>query len=190
MNSRFILLLFGFLLVGACSSHNRNGNNIESGIAEDSIKASLTSDDKTPATSLPDWAKELGLIEPQNMELVADKSHLTSFDDPAEGFNSITLVYSGIYDTAMQQAFIIARAAKLRPSKEYIALWKQASHAKRGNLVKGIAYMNYDLLTRNNDFLIYVQVDEKGKLTLSATDMKQLNLLLGKHTGISNRKKL
>ena len=89
----------------------------------------------------------------------------------------------------MHQASRIAKAAKLPTSNKYKALKKQAERNGHGNRVKGIAYMNYDLSTRDIDFLIYVQVDEKGMLTVSATDMKQMNQQLRKHSGIVNRKK-
>jgi len=187
MYSKIVFLLFVIGLVFACSSYDQKGKDTNDSIAVDSTN--IFADDLTPATSVPDWAKELGLSEPQNMKLLADMSHLTSAGEPAEGFNSVTLVYSGNYDTAMNQARSIAKAAKLTPSKEYIALKKQAAHSGQHNMVKGIAYLNYDLSTRDIDFLIYVQVDEKGMLTVSVTDMKQMNLQLSKHVGIENRKK-
>lgn len=187
MNSKIVFLLLGMVLVFACSSHEQKGKDTNEAMAVDTAK--LFTDDNTPATSLPDWAKKLGLIEPQNMQLVANMSHLTSVVEPAEGFNSITLVYSGNYETAIKQSSRIARSAKLPLSKEYKARKKQAERAGHGIMVKGIAYMNYDLSTRDIDYLIYVTVDDKGMLTISATDMKQMNLQLSKHAGVANRKK-
>ena len=187
MNIKIVLLLFSIVLVIACSSIDQKGKVMNDSITADSAK--VATDGHITGTSLPDWAKRLGLSEPKNMKLVPDMSHLTSAVMPGEGFNSVTLVYSGNYDTAMNQATRIAKAAKLPPSKEYKAFRKQAIHAGHVNMVKGIAYMNYDLSTRDTNFLIYVQVDEKGMLTVSATDMKQMNLQLSKNAGIVNRKK-
>ena len=187
MKCNFLLLLSVIVLTFACSSPDQKGKDMNDSTAADSVNA--VTDHQTPATSLPDWAKKLGLSEPKHMQLVPGMSHLTSDMEPAEGFNSVTLVYSGNYDYAMNEASRIAQAAKLPLSKEYKALKLQADRTGHGNMLKGVAYMNYDLSTRDTDYLIYVQVDEKGILTVSATDMKQMNLQLRKHAGIENRKK-
>jgi hypothetical protein len=171
----------------ACSSPDQKGQGKNDAIVSDS--SGIIKDNLTPATSLPEWARQLGLIEPLCMALVPNKSHQTSANEPDEAFNSVTLTYSGDYDTAMKQASRIAQAAKLPLSKDYKAMRNQAERAGRGDRLKGIAYMNYDLSTRDKDFLIYVQVDDKGLLTLSATDMRQLNKQLSKHEGMANRLK-
>ena len=116
------------------------------------------------------------------MRLVKDLSHLTSAVEPTEGFNSVTLVYTGTYENAMKQASRIAKAARLPKSKEYKALKRHAKRSGHGYKAKGITFMNYDLSTRDINFLVYVRVDEQGKLTLSATDMKQMNYQLKRHT--------
>lgn len=189
MNNKNLLFLFIIMFLIACSAAEQKSAVPDDSIAMDSLKTEEPLvDSLTHVASLPDWAKELGLSEPRNMQLVTGMSHVTSAVEPGEGFNSVTLVYSGNYDTAMNQAGRIAKAAKLPQSKKYKELMKQASHVGHGNKVKGITYMNYDLSTRDIDFLIYVQVDEKGTLTVSATDMKQMNRQLGKHAGIENRK--
>lgn len=164
------------MLFCACSSLDQQGKEPNDSIATGSAR--IITDDHTPATRLPAWAKVLGLSEPKNMYLVKHSSHLTSAVDPREGFNSVTLVYTGAYENAMNQASHIAKAARLPKSKEYKALKRQARQAGHNYKAKGIAYMNYDLSTRDIKFLIYVRVDEKGKLTLSATDMKQMNYQL------------
>jgi hypothetical protein len=187
MNSKMVYFLFGIALAFACSSPEHKGKDTNDSIGTDSVKTAT--DDHTPATTLPVWARKLGLREPKNMHLIKGMSHLTSAVEPREGFNSVTLVYSGNYDTAMNQARRIARAARLPQSKEYKSLSKLARRRSHANRIKGIAYMNYDFSTRDTDYLIYVKVDEKGMLKLSATDMKQLNLQLNKHKGIGNRKR-
>jgi hypothetical protein len=171
----------------ACSSPDQKGQGKSDTLVSDS--SSKFNNDFTPATSLPEWAKQLGLTEPRHMTLVAEKSHLTSAEEPDEAFNSVTLTYTGNYDTAMNQAALLAKAAKLPLSKDYLAMLKVAKKSGHSNRMKGVAYMNYDLSTRDIDFLIYVQVDDKGTLTLSATDMIQMNEQLKKHSGIANRMK-
>jgi hypothetical protein len=189
MNFKNVHLLFIVVIITACTAAERKVKVANDSIVADSSgKAILKTDSITPATSLPDWAKALGLNEPRNMQLVPGMSQQTFAEEPSEGFNSVTLVYTGNYDTAMNQAARIAKIAKLPPSKEYKELKKQVTRAGHGNKLKGIAYMNYDLSTRDIDYLIYVQVDPKGMLTVSATDMKQMNKQLGKHMGIENRK--
>ena len=190
MNSKILLCLFGIVISFACSPVEKKGKASDETISADSPgTGSPAIDSVILATLLPDWAKKIGLTEPQHMQQVKELSHVTSSEDPTEGFNSVTLVYAGNYDTAMNQATIIAKAAGLPLSKEYKELKKQATRAGHGNKIKGIAYMNYDLSTRDIDFLIYVKADEKGLLTISATDMKQMNKQLGKHAGIEKRKK-
>jgi len=179
------LFLLSVMSLCSCSSPDQKGQSKNDSIVSDT--PGTFKDHVTPATSLPEWAKQLGLIEPVNLALVPEKSHLTSADVPDESFNSVTLTYTGNYDTAMNQAGRIARAAKLPLSKDYKAMRKQAERAGHGKRFKGIAYMNYDLSTRDIDFLVYVEVDEKGTLTLSATDMKQMNKQLSKHLGIAKR---
>jgi hypothetical protein len=183
-----IIQLFFLLSVIAfctCSSPDQKGSGKNDTIVSDTSATFI--DHLTPATELPEWAKQLGLVEPLNMELIPEKSHLTSAEEPDEAFNSVTMVYSGNYDTAMNQASRIAKIANLPLSKEYKASLRQAERAGRADRLKGIAYMNYDLSTRDIDFLIYVMVDDKGMLTLSATDMKQMNEQLNKHGGVANR---
>ena len=179
MNGKILPFLSGIMLFCACSSLDQRGKDPNDSIARGSAR--IITDDHTPATMLPVWAKALGLREPKNMQLVKHLSHLTSAVEPRDGFNSVTLVYTGTYENAMSQASRIAKAARLPKSKEYKALRRQARLAGHTYKAKGIAYMNYDLSTRDTNFLIYVRVDEKGKLTLSATDMKQMNYQLKRH---------
>ncbi|MDN5349305.1 MAG: hypothetical protein PWQ54_701 [Bacteroidales bacterium] len=126
-----------------------------------------------PATSLPDWAKNLGLSEPIGLTLDTDYSQLTSFSNPEEGFNSILLVYYGDYQLAMNEASRIARAAGIPLSKDY----KQAVELAKTystTPIKGVAYMNFDPFVSDADFNISITVDETGMLTISAVDVAQM----------------
>ena len=126
-----------------------------------------------PATTLPDWARQLGLIEPLGLTLDADYSQLTSVKNADEGFNSILLVYTGDYNTAMNEAKRLANAANIPLSRDYkqaVELAKTYSSAP----IKGIAYMNFDPFVSDADFNISITVDETGMLTISAVDVQQM----------------
>ncbi len=135
-----------------------------------------------PALGLPQWAKDLGLTEPEGMVLDKDFSQVTSEDNPVEGYNSVTLVYKGRYDKAMKQAEIIARKAHIPMTKEY----KNARELEKkfGEVIlKGAIYMNFELGAKDNPrYNIAITVDDKGTLTISATDSKKLEELVSTQT--------
>ncbi|MDZ7741818.1 MAG: hypothetical protein U5Q03_08745 [Bacteroidota bacterium] len=137
-----------------------------------------------PATHLPAWAKELGLIEPGNMILDNDFSKKTSVDNEAEGFNSIKLVFEGDYNTALNQARLIAENAGIPMSKEYARAYEMAEkYPSAGEQIKGISFMNYELGDKNVEYKISISVDEKGKLTMIAVNGNQRKAYLQKIKG-------
>lgn len=131
-----------------------------------------------PASGLPQWAKNLGLTEPQGLVLDKDFSQVTSEDNPVEGYNSFTLVYKGRYNQAIKQAAIIARKAHIPMTKEY----KNALEMKKKygeDILKGAIYMNFELGSKSNPrYNIAITVDENGTLTLSATDSEKMDALI------------
>ncbi len=141
-----------------------------------------------PAIELPDWAIRLGLVEPEGMKLDSAVSRRTQAENLDEGFNSITLVYTGEYDQAMAEAKRIAEKAGIPISKEYLKAKERMEKARMeafrmGRLdgfegIKGIAYMNYDLDDQGRNFdikyLISISVDSDGELSLNAADHEQL----------------
>jgi hypothetical protein len=133
-----------------------------------------------PATGLPQWAKDLGLTEPQGMVLDKDFSQITSEDNEIEGYNSVTLVYKGRYEQAMKQADIIARKAHIPMTKE--SKNAREMEKKYGEVImKGAIYMNFELGGENNPrYNIAITVDENGTLTISATDTQKLEELMSK----------
>jgi len=135
-----------------------------------------------PAKTLPDWAKKLGLMVPVGMKLDTDYSQMTSAANKDEGFNSVILVYKGNYNTAMQQAALIAKSAKVPLTKEY----KTAFEMKKKfgeEIIKGAVYMNFDLGDPvQPKYSIAITVSENGTLTISATDSKGME----KHLKINN----
>ncbi len=126
-----------------------------------------------PATSLPDWARNLGLSEPDGLLLDRDYSQLTSVNNPDEGFNSVLLVYNGEYEKAMNEARRIANQAGIPLSKDY----KQAVELAKTystTPIKGIAFMNFDPFVSDAEYNISITVDETGMLTISAVDVEQM----------------
>jgi len=126
-----------------------------------------------PATALPDWARKLGLSEPVGLILDPDYSQLTSVKNADEGFNSVLLVYSGDYNTAMREAESLAKAAKIPLSKDY----KQAVELAKtysSTPIRGVAYMNFDPFVSDAEFNISITVDETGMLTISAVNVLQM----------------
>ncbi|MBZ0244288.1 MAG: hypothetical protein K8F24_13805 [Bacteroidales bacterium] len=126
-----------------------------------------------PATSLPAWARQLGLSEPVGLTLDPDYSQLTSVKNADEGFNSILLVYYGDYHTAMNEAKRLAAEAEIPLSKDY----KQAVELAKtysSTPIRGIAYMNFDPFVSDADFNVSITVDETGMLTISAVNVRQM----------------
>ncbi len=124
---------------------------------------------------LPGWAKALGLTEPKNMIMDKALSQVTNEDKREGGFNSLTLVYKGSYKQAMEQAEKVAAMAGIPLTPEY----KTAMEMKRkygDDILKGAAYMNFELGAKNNPkYNIAITVDEKGVLTISATDAVKMD---------------
>ncbi len=123
---------------------------------------------------LPGWAKALGLSEPENMILDKAHSQVTAEDSRGDGFRSVTLVYKGSYKQAMEQARKIAAMARVPLSPEY----KTAMEMKEkygDEIVKGAVYVNFEPGAADNPkYNIAITVDDKGVLTISATDAKKM----------------
>jgi len=123
---------------------------------------------------MPEWVTKLGVTEPAGMKFDQVFSNYTSVNDPAEGFNSVSLVYSGSYEQAMAEAARIAKNANLSIGRIFKA---KGSPVKSDGLnsISGISYVNYGLRNADQDFLISLQVEPSGLLTIMVTDNKQLN---------------
>ncbi len=133
-----------------------------------------------PANGLPQWAKNLGLTEPQGLVLDKDFSQITSENNSVEGYNSITLVYNGKYKKAMEQAALIAKKAHIPLTKEYRNA--RELEKKYGDMIlKGAIYMNFELGKKDNPrYNIAITIDEDGTLTISAIDTQKLSEFMGK----------
>jgi hypothetical protein len=135
---------------------------------------------------IPDWVIKLGISEPEGMKYDQDFSNYTSVDSPSEGFNSVSLVYTGDYDQAVKAAAQIAANAKLVPGGNFKAKGSPAGNLTR-NTSKVVTYLNYSLGNTDQDFLISLQVEPSGKLFIEVTDNKQLNKCLMAYEPLNNR---
>jgi len=123
--------------------------------------------------TLPLWAKRLGMIYPNHMTLATALCKSSITDEQT----SRTLVYTGEYDVALQQAKLIAQKAKLHVSKDFaqaqalanIGNVEYISGLDIGGLSKGIVYLNHELLETNVENILSVSVDQYGTLTIEAT---------------------
>ena len=122
----------------------------------------------------PEWAKRIGLRQPENMSMNLKLSQITSANDSIAGYNSINFVYSGSYDVAMKQAKEIAAQAGIPIAKDF---QEAADLAKELDTepVKGVIYMNFEIGKEDtNRYHVAITVDDVGRLTITATDVIQL----------------
>jgi hypothetical protein len=143
-------------------------------------------DESHSPDKIPDWVLKLGINEPDGLKFDKDFSDYTSVNDPTEGFNSVSLVYSGSYDKAIEEAAKIAATAKLSVGGVFKAKGNPVEISDK-NLNSGISYVNYSLEKADQDFLISVQVEPSGLLTIMVTDNKQLNKCLLAYEPLNNR---
>jgi hypothetical protein len=123
---------------------------------------------------MPEWVSSLGITEPEGMKFDKVFSNYTSADDHSEGFNSVSLVYTGTYVLALNEAKRIASKAKLSAGGNF----KASGGPGNSEIVQensSVSYMNYSLGDTDKDFLISLQVMPSGRLTIMVTDNKQLN---------------
>lgn len=142
-------------------------------------------DENRNPDKIPDWVSKLGIIEPEGMKFDQDFSNSTSVNDPSEGFNSVSLVYTGSYDIAVEEAAKIAANAKLPVG----GVIKAKGSPVRSRVMKNnpaISYMNYSLENTDAGFLISVQVEPSGILTIMVTDNEQLNNCLATYEPLNN----
>ncbi|MGB4654770.1 MAG: hypothetical protein WBH98_05010 [Bacteroidales bacterium] len=116
----------------------------------------------------PKWLKNTGFKHPNNLTFEPYLSDFTSVNKANEGFNSVSLVYTGTYENALAYANFISDLYKLSHFN--------ISDAIDENKAK-IVFTNYKFADTNEElkYLVSVEITPKGKLTLMITDQKQLN---------------
>ena len=138
------------------------------------VRSAALQDESHNPDKMPEWVSKLGITEPDGMKFDQVFSNYTSVDDPSEGFNSVSLVYTGSYEKAFAEAAKIAASAKLSIG----GVVKAKGSPLKSAVVPAnasISYMNYSLDKTDQDFLISVEVEPSGLLTIMVTDNKQLN---------------
>ena len=135
---------------------------------------------------MPEWVMALGIDEPDNLQFDQVFSYYTSVDDPSEGFNSVSLVYSGSYQQAIEAAERIAEKANLSIGGDFRTKGSPVKNKKQ-EVNAAVSYLNYSLGDTDKDFLISVEVEPSGRLTIMATDNKQLNERLLVYEPLNNR---
>ena len=139
-----------------------------------------TIDTEKESCDIPAWAVALWISKPEWLKVEEDWCRLTSLD--VEGFDSITLVYEGEYEAALQQAKIIAEKAKVPVSAEFKMAQESLSgltteeigQITSGSMLKWVVYTNVGLLATDMKYLITISVDENGKLVIEATNYEQM----------------
>lgn len=134
-------------------------------------------------TGLPEWAKNLWLVEPMWMTLDQDISKITSVNNDTEWFDSVILVYKWDYLKSIDEAARIAQLASVPVSKEF----QQAKEIEKSspdivaqmwddvkNSMKWMVYSNSDLTDTNVEYLISISVDADWTLTINASNYKQM----------------
>ena len=135
---------------------------------------------------MPDWVANLGITAPEGMKYDPMASVFTSVENPTEGFNSVSMIFTGNYDTAVKEAAQLASKAKVKIIRSSAAIGCPAN--KKGKTIKPVVkYLNYDLMNIDQDFLMSIEVEPSGHLTLMVTDNKQLNQRLLAYEPMKNR---
>ena len=148
-------------------------------------KAAIMDESHNP-DKIPEWVGKLGITEPIGMKFDQVFSNYTTVEDPTEGFNSVSLVYNGEYTIAIEEASKIASSAQLSVGRDFRA--KGNLYAKRRTRSDaGISYLNYSLGDTDKAFLISVQVEPSGRLTIMVTDNKQLNACMLAYEPLNSR---
>ncbi|HRX64005.1 MAG TPA: hypothetical protein P5060_02780 [Candidatus Absconditabacterales bacterium] len=168
-----VLLLSTVLLAGC------NKNNTQDDLSlQDQLEAIET---QNQDLSIPDWVKDLDIDAPDGLELLQEESYQTT--EKLEGFNSIHFAYQGDYDTAMQQAELIAQKAGVSISQEFQMAQEMMAEMGDQNTqmqelmgeLKGAVYTNYNLMEKpTEDYIIAITVDEDGKLEIDVADRAKM----------------
>ena len=179
-----IQLLEGDLASGKITKHEYDSMSDQIRSNKEHLEAA-TGETHSP-DKIPAWVTKLGISEPSGMKFDQVFSNSTSVADPSEGFNSVSLVYTGTYETAMAEAARIASEAKLSVGGVFKAKGSPIkSQAEIAN--PGISYLNYSLGKTDKDYLVSVQVEPSGRLIIMVTDNKQLNEMLLAYAPLNNR---
>jgi hypothetical protein len=151
-------------------------------------KSEVTEEESHSLEKIPEWVNKLGITTPENLKFDPVFSSATYADDPTEGFNSVTLVYTGTFENAAEDAAKIAANANLTIGGNFKSKGSPLRE-KSETTHSEISYLNYSLGNTDKDYLISVQVEPSGKLIIMATDNRQMNERLLSYEPLNNRQK-
>lgn len=151
-------------------------------------KSEGTEEESRSLEKIPAWVSKLGITTPENLKFDPVFSSATYADDPTEGFNSVTLVYTGTFENAAEAAAKIATDANLTIGGNFKSKGSPL-RGKSGTSHSEISYLNYSLGNTDKDYLISVQVEPSGRLIIMATDNRQMNERLLSYEPLNNRQK-
>ncbi len=192
----FLFVLFSSIIFSACSK-TVNMEDAKDYVAEKIAlqeKIDLLEQQKQNF-NLPLRAKKLNINTPTGMTLDKDLSYQTS--EEIEWFNSIHFIYTGDYNTSIQQAEEIAKNAWITISEEFKMaqdivkqIWNNSSNEMKSLIwdLKGIIYTNYSLTKEpSSDYIISISVEEDWTLEIVVTDRKNMqNIAIEKVNLIDN----
>ena len=171
MRRMVVLSLLATVFLAACGSNNTlTGNVNPEEMAKNAINSSVNSAvNGTPTLNgLPDWAKAMGLEEPQGLTFDTERSTATSFNSMSK-LDSINYYYTGDYDTATKE--LKRLATKLGFTKSFLEDLQPADEKK-------ILYTNVMGDKGNTqvtkDYIISLEVDENGVLSMNVSNAKQV----------------
>ncbi len=123
------------------------------------------------------------------MELNQSESYVTT--EKVEGFNSVHFSYDWDYDTAMEQAEIVANKAWVELSEEFKMAQDMIDNMGIENIemqelmwdLKWALYTNYTLMDKPNvDYMISITVDEDGTLEIDVADRVKMEEIATNYT--------
>ncbi len=153
------------------------------------IEQEMATDEGREIDGFPKWAKKLGFEEPDGMKFTYGEES----DESKNGFNAVTIKFTGDYETAMKEAAKIAKKSNVPVSKEYqmamdtmkemaASMPPEMLKVMEANAPKGIIYANFSFMSGEEEFLngetkyqkvIQVEETETGAtLEISISDVK------------------
>jgi len=160
----------------------------------DEVQNKVVEESSHGIVGLPKWAKALGFEEPKGLEF-SDGEETTESKD---GYNSVSLRYTGDYDVAMAEAKRIAEKADV-PSSLQDAMTGMVGGMEGMPEMEGIPgmedvmadlqigeiYTNFDLtingLTDGGKYQKTITVDENGDFEIVVVDFEKYKEVAGQH---------
>ena len=122
---------------------------------------------KEPPKGMPDWVKKIGFIEPAGMKYMPELSSETSIKNTNQKFDSITLVYTGDWETAKNETIKIAKKVKIpsMPGADETTVDEMGI----------ISFSNFSNTGEDSEFIMSITAErDKGMLTIDVANNSQM----------------